>query len=125
MKDQTSKVLRITLLVYATWFVIWGLLHVISPEVMKAIDPAIERILGAAMIAFAFGAGLAYLERTWDRVRIVVLLQAAWMILYTITMAWGLLVGGITAEAWIPTIIGAIFAVLLTFLYIREERIKR
>jgi len=47
------------------------------------------------------------------------------MILYTITMAWGILVGGITAEAWIPTLIGAVFAVLFMSLYIREKRIKR
>ena len=44
---------------------------------------------------------------------------------YTITMAWGILVGGIGAEAWPPTVIGALFAVLLTTLYIREERIER
>lgn len=52
-------------------------------------------------------------------------MQVAWMILYTITMAWGILVGAISAEAWPPTIIGAVFAVLLTTLYIREEKIKR
>jgi hypothetical protein len=77
------------------------------------------------VLAFALGAGFAYLERAWDRVKIAVLVQVAWMILYTITMAWGILVGGIGAEAWPPTIIGAVFAVLLTTLYIREEKIKR
>jgi uncharacterized membrane protein len=125
MNVQTSKGLRITILVYTIYSVLYGLIHVVSPETVGAKDPAIERILGAAVLAFAFGAGLAYLERAWDRVKIMVLVQAAWMILYTITMAWGLLVGGITADAWVPTIIGAVFAVLLTTLYIREERIKR
>jgi hypothetical protein len=98
---------------------------VVSPETVGAKDPAIERVLGAAVLAFALGAGLAYLERAWDRVKIVALVQAVWMILYTITMAWGILVGGITADAWPPTIIGAVFAVLLTAFYIREERINR
>ena len=125
MKGQTSKGLRIALLVYTIYSVVYGLLHVVSPEMVGAKDPAIERILGAAVLAFALGAGLAYLERAWDRVKIVVLVQVAWMILYTITMSWGILVGGITAEAWPPTIIGAVFVVLLTTLYIREERIKR
>lgn len=123
MKGQTSKGLRITLLVYTIYSVVYGLLHVISPELVGAKDPAIERILGAAFLVFALGAGLAYLERAWDRVKIAVLVQFAWMILYTITMAWGILDGGITADAWPPTIIGAVFAVLLTTLYIREERI--
>jgi uncharacterized membrane protein len=125
MKDQTSKPLRITILVYTIYWVIWGLLHVISPELVQAKDPAIERILGAAMIAFAFGTGLAYLDKTWERVKIMVLVQAAWMILYTITMAWAILGGGISADAWIPTIVGAAFAVLLLVLYIREGRLAR
>ena len=125
MNGHTSKGLRITILVYAIYSVVYGLLHVVSPELVGAKDPAIERILGAAVLAFALGAGLAYLERAWDRVKIMVLMQAAWMILYTLSMAWGLLVGGITADAWIPTIIGAVFAVLLTTLYFREERIER
>jgi membrane associated rhomboid family serine protease len=125
MKGQTSKGLRIVILVYAIYSVVYGLVHVVSPEMVGAKDPAIERVLGAAVLAFALGAGLAYLERAWDRVRIVVLVQVAWMILYTITMVWGILAGGIGAEAWPPSIIGAIFAVLLAVLYIREERIKR
>ena len=125
MKGQTSKGLRIVLLVYTIYSVVYGLLHVVSPEMVGAKDPAIERVLGAAVLAFAFGAGMAYLERVWERVKIVVLVQVVWMILYTITLAWGILAGGITTDAWPPTIIGAVFAVLLTILYIREEKTKK
>ena len=122
---QTSKGLRITLLVYAIYSLVYGLLHVISPEMVGAKDPAIERVLGAAVLAFALGAGLAYLEKEWDKVKIAVLMQAAWMILYTITMAWGILTGGIIAAVLAPTIIGAVFAILLLVFYIREVRIHR
>jgi len=125
MNGQTTKGLRIILLVYTIYSLLYGLLHVVFPELVKARDPAIERVLGAAVLAFALGAGLAYLERAWERVKIVVLVQVAWMILYTITMAWGILAGGIAAEAWIPTFIGAAFAVLLLVFYIREKRIER
>ena len=125
MNAQTSKGLRIALLVYTIYSILYGLLHVVSPELVGAKDPAIERVLGAAVLAFALGAGLAYLERAWDKVRFVVLVQAAWMILYTITMAWGILAGGITPEAWPIAVIGAVFAALLTTLYIREEKIQR
>jgi len=55
----------------------------------------------------------------------VVVVQAAWMILYSITMAWGILVGGIPVMAWMPTLIGAVFGVLLTILYSREERLNK
>jgi drug/metabolite transporter (DMT)-like permease len=125
MQGQTSKGLRIALLVYTIYSVIYGLLHVIFPEIAGPKDPAMERVFGAAVLAFALGAGLAYLEKAWERAKIAVLMQAAWMILYTITMAWGILLGEITAIAWIFTIIGAVFAILLVTLYIREERIKR
>ena len=125
MTGQTSKALRITILVYAIWWAIYGLLHVESPQHEGAKDPAIERVFGATVLALALGAGLAYMERAWERVRIVVLVEAVWMILYTITMAWGILVGGITPDAWVPTIIGAVFAALLVSLYVREERIKK
>jgi len=125
MTGQTSKALRITILVYAIWWAIYGLLHVVSPQLVGAKDPAIERVFGATVLALALGAGLAYMERAWERVRIVVLVEAVWMILYTITMAWGILVGGITPDAWVPTIIGAVFAALLVSLYVREERIKK
>ncbi len=125
MKDQTSKGLRIVLLIYTIYSAIYGLLHVVSPELVGAKDPAIERVLGAAVLAFTLGALLAYLERAWDKARIAILIQAIWMILYTSFMDWGILVGGIDAMDWPPTIIGLIFAILLTTFYIREVKIQR
>ena len=122
MKGQTANGLRITLLVYAIWWTVYGLLHVISPELVGAKDPAVERVFGATVLALASGALLAYLEKAWERARIVVLVQVAWMIVYAITMAWGLLAGGIAAAAWPPTIIAAIFAILLAVNYLRQER---
>lgn len=125
MKDQTSKGLRIAILVYTIYSAIYGLLHVLFPEITGPKDPAIERVFGAAVLAFALGAGLAYLERAWDRVKIMILMQVVWMALYTIGMAWGILDGGITAEALPLMIIGAVFAILLATLYVREELLKR
>ena len=125
MKGHTSKGLRITILVYAISSALSGLFNMVSPQTMIAQDQAIERVLGGAMLAFALGAGLVYLERAWDRVKIAVLMQVAWMILYTITMALGILTGGLLAEAWPSTIMGAVVSIVLTFLYIREVRLKR
>ena len=125
MKGQTSKGLRVVILVYAISSVLSGLYHMVSPQTVIAQDQAIERVLGGAMLAFALGALLAYLERAWERVKIAVLMQVAWMILYTITLAWGVLTGGLLAAAWSSTIMGAVLAILLTSLYIREERLQR
>jgi len=122
MNNQISRGLRITLLVYAIYSIVYGLLHIISPETVGAKDPAIERVLGAAVLVFALGAGFAYLVRDWNKVKISVFMQAAWMILYTITMVWGLLTKEIISMAWPPAIIGAVFAVLFTIFYISEEK---
>lgn len=124
MNGLTSKGMRVLLLVYSIFFGVYGLLHIVSPELVGAKDPAIERVLGAAALAFAIGALLAYLERSWEKIRIVVLTQAVWMGLYTLTMVWGLVTGEIIAMAWGPALIGAVFAVLLIVLYIRENRLQ-
>ena len=125
MKGQISKTLRITLLVYTIFLAPGALLHIFGPQTVVAQDQAIERVLGGAMLAFAFGAALAYRDRSWDKVRIVLLMQIAWMFLYTITLAWGVLSKGLLVNAWGSTIIGAVFAILLLFLYIREARLHR
>ena len=124
MKGQTTRVLRIVLLVYAIYYVLYGSFHVLFPEVLGPKFPALERIIGAAMLAFAFCAELAYREKTWDRVKPSIQVIVFWMILYIITMAWGILTGEIPAEAWIFVIIGAVFTALLAFLYFREKRMQ-
>ena len=125
MRGHTSRALRITILIYAIFSVLSGLFHMVRPQTETPQDQAIERVLGGATLAFALGAGLAYFERAWDRVKIAVLMQAAWMILYTITFAWGILTGGLLADAWPSAIMGAVLAILITSLYIREERLQR
>lgn len=124
MKGKTSKALRIALLVYAIYYVLYGLYHVLYPEVLGPKFPALERIIGAAMLAFAFCAELAYREMRWDRVKPLIQVIVFWMILYIITMSWGILNGEIPAEAWIFVIIGAVFTALLAFLYFREKRMQ-
>lgn len=124
MKGHTSKSLRITILIYAINSALSGLFHMLRPQTAAAQGQAVERVLGGAMLAFALGAGLAYLERAWDRVKIAVLMLAAWIVLYTITMAWGILSGGLLAAARPNTILGVVLAILMAALYIREERLQ-
>ncbi len=123
MKASISSGLKIVVGVYAVLFAIYGLMHVISPELMQAKDPAIERLLGAGIVVFAVGVWLAIRQSGWDRARIMILIQVAWMLAYAVFMAWGILSGEITAAAWPPTIIGAAFAVVLAIFYFREEGI--
>ena len=120
MDKQMKRGLRITLLVYVIYSVVYGLLHVIVPEKLGAVDPAIERVLGAAVLGFALGAWFAYKEKSWEKAQKLVLVQIVWLVLYTITMVWGLLAGAITTMAWSSAIIGTVFALLLLVFYIKE-----
>jgi hypothetical protein len=127
MKGQTSKGLRILLLVYAIYMAIYGLGHVLMPGTLGPLDPATTVLFGLAVLVFVIGALLAYREKTWEKVRIVVLMQVVWMILYTIGFVWGLASGGIPAEAMMfgPPIIGGIFAILFLIFYFRERKMQR
>jgi len=123
MEKALSRGTKITLLVYTIYSFVYGLLHVVIPEKLGAVDPAIERVLGAAFFGFALGAWFAYKEDTWGHARKMVLVQIIWLFLYTITMVWGLLAGEITAMAWPSGIIGAVFALLLLVFYQRQENL--
>lgn len=112
-------------LVYAIVSVLSGLFHIFSPQTALAQDQAIERVLGGAMLAFALGAGLAYLERAWARVKIVMLMLVTWTMMYTITMAWGILTGGLLPAAWPTAIMGAVLSILFIYLYIREKKLQK
>ena len=119
MEKVLSKGLRITLLVYTIYSIGYGLIHVVSPKAVGAVDPAIERVLGAAFLAFAVGGWFAYQTKDWKDAQYLVLVQLVWMILYTITMVWGLLSGGIVQFAWAPAIIGAVFSVIFLVFYFK------
>ncbi len=125
MENHTSKLLRVIILIYAINMFLSGVFHMAGPQTVVAQDQAIERVLGGAMLAFAFGAGFAFLEKDWFKVRIAVLMQVVWVLLYTLTLAWGVLTGGLLAKAWSSVIIGAVFFILLLYLYLRERRLKR
>jgi hydrogenase-4 membrane subunit HyfE len=125
MKENISKGLRITLLVYAIVSVLSGLFHIISPQTAYAEGNAIERVMGGAMLAFALGAWLAYRESDWNKVKIVVSMLISWMVLYTVMMVWGVLTGGLRIEALPTIIVGPALAMLLIFLYIRENKLNK
>jgi hypothetical protein len=120
MEKVLSRGVRITLLVYTAYSVVFGLIHISRPKAFGAVDPAIGRVLGAAFLAFALGAWFAYQTRHWKDARYLVLVQLVWMILYAITMVWGLLTGEIVLSAWPSAIVGTVFAVVLLIFYIKE-----
>lgn len=124
MKENISSSLRITLLVYAILLALYGLPHLIAPEAMGT-DSAANRLVGAAAFAFAFGAAWAWLDRAWERVRIVVAMQIAWTVLYTLALLWEIGIAGGSSALLPAVVLMAIFGVLFIVFYFREGRITQ
>ena len=108
MNKKTSKRLRIIILIYAIFLILSGLFHIIKPQTAELESRAIERIFGSSMLAFALGAVFAYKNIIWKRIKIAVMMLLTWQILYTITMAWGVLAGGLPTASWSAVITGAV-----------------
>jgi hypothetical protein len=62
------------------------------------------------------------MEKTWERAWLMVLALVVWMVLYTLTMAWGIQAGCPPDSAWAPAAVGAVFTVLLEVRDRREVR---
>lgn len=65
MDNQILIGIKIILLIYTINSIGYGLLHLISPELVGVKDPTIERVFVAAVLALVFGTGLAYRENNW------------------------------------------------------------
>ncbi len=122
MKKNLSSGLRITLLIYAILMALYALPHLFFPEIMGT-DSAANRLVGAAALAFGLGAALAWLDSVWDHVRIVIEMQIAWTVLYTLALLWDIVIGGSDPALLPPAVIVGIFAVLFILFYFRQGRI--
>lgn len=121
MQEKLSSGLRITLLVYAILLALYGLPHLILPQVMGT-DSAANRLVGAASLAFAFGAVWAWFDHAWDRVRIVLAMQIAWTVLFALALLWDIGIGGSPVELLPAAVLMAVFAVFFIAFYLREGR---
>jgi hypothetical protein len=121
MKQNISTGLRLTLLVYAILLALYGLPHLFLPEVMGT-DSAANRLVGAAALAFAFGAGWAWFDFTWDRVRIVIAMQIAWTVLFALALLWDIVIAGSDPALLPAVVLMGIFAVLFILFYFRQGR---
>lgn len=77
------------------------------------------RLTGATLLALAISSWLAAGEREWDRVRIVVVLEAFWSGLAAVVVAWGILAEGLPPLEWVSAGALAAFAAAFAWMYQR------
>lgn len=126
MEKQIAPGLKTTFLVHIIVGGIFGLVFLLIPDVWGNLvgspikEPAMYRLLGAAILGFTTSSWFAYKETAWEKVKIVVQMEIVWTILGTLVNLWGLIFAGLPTVDWTNVVILGGFAVAFSFFYSRE-----
>ena len=122
-----SQTLRVTFIVHAVVAFILGLGllgapgRVLEPFGWAPIDPLMSRMLGAALLALAWGSYRGYRSATWDQVELLVQIEAAFTVLAGVGLLRHLLIASYDWYVWTVFAIYAIFAVAWIYHLIRAK----
>jgi hypothetical protein len=127
MNKPISSGLRTTFLVHFILGLIFGLLLLLIPEAFlgmlgwKISQPAVYRLVGAAILGFTVSSWFGYRAATWDQVRIVVLAELVWAPLATLVNLWGMISAEFPPSAWVNIVIFGGFAIAFWIFYNQQE----
>lgn len=126
METQVRPALRVTFLAHVVVAGAFGLLLLFSPDTFGNMlgetiqRPTTYREVGTALVAFAVSSILAYRQRIWERIKIVVQLEIIFTALAALLTLYGLAFEGLPSSNWMNAIILGAFAVAFAVLYYRE-----
>lgn len=126
MEKKIASELKTLFLVHFIVAALFGLTYLLIPETFGSLvawpiqEPAIYRLIGAAILSFAVSSWLAYKETSWDSVRIVVQMEIVWTALGTLVTLWALLFAGLPVFGWVNAVILAGFGVAFGYFYARK-----
>ncbi len=115
--------LRLAFQVHALVAGLVGAQHLVLPRLwtdlagMAIQETVTWRLIGAALLAMAVSSVLAAGERTWERVRILVILEVIWSALAAVVITWGILAEGLPPLEWVNAVTVAGFAVAFAWGY--------
>jgi hypothetical protein len=98
---------RLTFLVHCVITGVVGLQHLLVPRVATVLagieitETVPWRLMGAALLGFSASSWMAFRESVWERVRILVILEAIWSALGALVIAWGIVFEGFPALEWL------------------------
>jgi hypothetical protein len=123
MKEEVTKLLKLTFLIHFFVAAIFGLLFTVMVEVYFDVigwnykgDPVTGRILGAALLGFAGASLLAWRESKWESVKIVVQMEIVWLIIGTAVQIFAVFAfPGLPFMIWVQ--IGILIFFLVAFVW--------
>lgn len=98
-----------------------GLQHLLAPRLWTDLagivveDTALWRLIGAAVLGYAAGSGLAWRLEAWRRVRVVVVMQAVWSLVGAAVIVWAISYENLPALEWLNA--GVLAGFGITFAY--------
>lgn len=116
-----SKGLKYTFLVHAILEFLMGVAFIFIPETMMGwmnwtpVDPNMDRVYGAVLVAIGVGSFLGFRATDWEQVRIVVRIQNVATALYFLVALYTVLFLDMSAAAWSGVAWGVVFGVLFGY----------
>ncbi len=131
MKEEISKLLKITFLIHFFVAVIFGLVFTVIVEIYLELvgwpydDPVTGRVLGAVFLGFAVSSLLSWRETKWESVKIVVQMEIAWLIIGTAVHFFAIFTDPLLPFIiWVQVAILIVFLVAFTWFYYDQEFAK-
>ncbi len=121
LEQRVPRGLKIAFLLNFIVAAVVGLQHLLAPRVWTDLagiaveDTGLWRLIGAAVLGYGVGAGLAWRRELWQRVRIVVAMQAVWSLLGAAVIVWAIVYENLPPLEWLNVAILGVFGV--TFVY--------
>ena len=131
MKEEISKLLKITFLIHFFVSAIFGLVFAVIVELYVEIvawpylDPVTGRVLGAVFLGFAVASLLSWRETKWESVKIIVQMEITWLALGTAVHFWAIFTDPLLPfMIFLQTAILLVFLVAFIYFYYDQEMAK-
>jgi len=130
MKEEISKLLKLTFLIHFFVSVIFGLVFTVVVEIYVELvdwpylDPITGRVLGAMFLGFAVASLLSWRETKWESVKIIVQMEIAWLVIGTAVHFFSIFTESFIFMLWVQTAILLIFLIAFIYFYYDQEMAK-
>ena len=130
MKENISKLLKLTFLIHFFVAVIFGLVFTVLVELYVDFvgwpyqDFITGRVLGAVFLGFAAASLLSWRETKWESVKIVVQMEIVWLALGIAVHIWAMLTDVFIFMLYVQAVILIIFLAAFIYFYYDQEWAK-